>query len=103
MIDDVRYVYMLFVEELDNNEVIVKIGRTNNFDRRKSEYNENFKTISVIPVDDEKSVERYLLKEFRNSFVSRMDYGYEYFQGYLIDLFNLFITSIMCFDDEDSC
>ena len=102
---DVKFVYMLLcdINEVDN--AVVKIGRTNDFDRIRKKYNEKFKTVAVIPVSNDKFVEKMLLFEFRFKFFSRRDIGRKYFEGNFNNMllcFNEVINQLWKEEDSDS-
>lgn len=99
---EVKCVYMLLFDINEANNAVIKIGRTNNFDRKRKKYDELCQTIAVIPVIDEKYVERILLREFRPNFLSRMDIGYEYFESDFGDMLLCFNEVILELSNEDS-
>ena len=98
---ELKWVYMLLcdIDEVDN--AVVKIGRTDDFDEIRKEYGEPIQTIAVIPVINEKYVEKVLLKEFRRQFLSRMDIGYEYFEGNFDDILRCFWGVIVKLSNEE--
>ena len=107
---ELKWVYMLLcdIDEVDN--AVVKIGRTDDFDRIRKKYGEPIQTLAVIPVIDAKYVEKMLLKEFRSRFKSRRSFGFitlmdkkdEYFEGNFNDIILCFNDIIIKLSTEDS-
>jgi hypothetical protein len=64
-----------------SGEEIYKIGRTNDFNPRMTEFSVDTQIISVCPVENEKLSERELIKEFQSEFDHRNDIVLEYFEG----------------------
>ena len=74
---------------------IYKICRTNDFNRRINEYPMFSQIIAVGPVDNDKTCERELIREFKNEFEFRNDIGNEYFEGderEMISVFNDYVS-----------
>ena len=98
----IKFVYMLLcdINEVDN--AVVKIGRTNDFDRKRKKFNEKFKTVAVIPVSNDKFVEKMLLFEFRFKFFTRWDIGRKYFEGNFNNMLLYFNDIVIKLSTEDS-
>jgi hypothetical protein len=89
----------LYLIQLDdhrkNHELIYKIGRTNDVNRRINEIPAYSQIISACPVDNDKKCERELIKNFKNEFEFRNDIGHEYLQGderEMISVFNDYVS-----------
>lgn len=60
---------------------VFKIGKTDNFPRRLSQYPFFTQTIHTRQVHDRHLIEKIIILKFRSTFTSRRDFGFEYFQG----------------------
>ena len=77
-----QYVYILICnEQIRLHENIYKIGRTTNLRTRLRGYPKGSKYLFTQKVDDNKLVEKSLIKKFKEKFIQRLEKGNEYFEG----------------------
>jgi len=82
-----KYLYLIKTRASVNiKENVYKIGRTNNFEIRKLHYMKGFKIFLLIPTRYTKKKEKIIINIFQNEFITRLDYGREFFEGNLKNL-----------------
>lgn len=76
------YIYIIREREfLNMNEDVYKIGRTENFIRRFSQYPKNSEVVFTIKVENPSKIESELIKKLKQIIKHRRDIGNEYFEG----------------------
>lgn len=88
------YVYLLQKQGLicKHGNPIIKVGRTNNLNKRKYSYPKNSRYVNTKEVMDEVHTERRILSAFKEKFDRQIFYGHEYFSGDIYEMEYLFIT-----------
>ncbi len=80
--DKSGYIYVIREREFVNmNQNIFKIGRTENFLRRFSQYPKNSEIVFVNKVNDQCKIETDLIRKLKQKFKQRKDIGNEYFEA----------------------
>ena len=86
------YIYLLQTREaIRSEEDVYKIGRTKNLQKRLGQYSGHV-LYFVQNSWDPNTHERQLIDLFRNKFLSRKDYGQEYFEGKIDDMEDTILT-----------
>jgi DNA repair exonuclease SbcCD ATPase subunit len=77
------YLYLLQEREfVEKNEDVYKIGKTKQeFGKRMADYPKNSVVHLQILVENVDTIEKILIKNFKEIFKQRLDIGYEYFEG----------------------
>ncbi len=85
------YIYILYHRASKNlKENIYKIGKTKNYRNRLRGYTKGSEYKLVIYVKDYNNLEKKLITICKNKFITRKDYGSEYFQCNINELFKTF-------------
>lgn len=89
-------VYILKTREAINWDLsIYKIGKTANVNKRFYGYPKGSQLITAVSVKNYNDCEREIIKIFSLKFIQRKDYGLEYFEGNICDIYELF-SKICC-------
>lgn len=81
-IDNSGYIYVIREREFVNmNQNVYKIGRTDNFLRRFSQYPKNSEIIFVNKINNQCKIETKLIRKLKQKFKHRKDIGNEYFEA----------------------
>lgn len=97
---DEGYVYIVHLREFMNKkEYTYKIGRTKQemIDRMKG-YPKGSKIIKFEPVKNVKEIEKELIKNFKEEYIQRSEYGNEYFSGEINNMIKKFREIINKYD-----
>jgi DNA mismatch repair ATPase MutL len=82
------YIYMIHTQTcILLNLNVFKVGRTKrHYNNRLQEYEINSKPIVVLQTNDCVGAEQYVLKNFKQQYIRRRDFGLEYFEGEEIEM-----------------
>ena len=84
------YIYMIRTRAcINSKESVYKVGKTHQaFKNRMNGYDKGYETILVIPIPSIKldQMERSILEHISKTFIQRVDYGQEYFEGNRMEL-----------------
>jgi hypothetical protein len=96
--NDIGAVYLIWTREFyRNQEMVLKVGRSQNPDQRICSYGKGTKVFLVHFVSDPNHVENLLKKSFTEKFKLRSDIGLEYFEGPRDDMAQCFCSITLPF------
>jgi hypothetical protein len=87
------YIYIILTRACKNgNEKIYKIGKSKDYEKRLKGYTKGSEFKLVIKVKDYHNCEKLVIKECVEKYIQRTDYGIEYFECNLLNLYHTIIN-----------
>lgn len=83
-------IYIYYTRSCKNaDESVYKIGKAQNYLKRKNGYEKGGDMLFVINVSNRHECENIVKDAFKKEYIPRRDYGYEYFEG---DIFEMVVS-----------